>query len=299
MLESQVSRTAEFMALFRALESSRPAGQRLFYDPFAHHFLSSPLRVVANISRVGIFHALVSRYIDARWPGARISGIARTRLIDDLLNNAVHDGIQQVVLLGAGYDCRAYRIGALLHARIFEVDYPATLAAKRTKLQHLLASLPTNVSYVPIDFNHEQLAEVMADAGFDTTRHTFFIWEGVTNYLTAPAVDATLRFVHSAAPGSQIAFTYVHRGLLDGSAQFLGSEAVARLVGRAGEPWTFGIDPDEVPEYLAARGLRLLEDLGAQEYRAHYMPGQPRGYEFYRAVLAEVTIGAEATTARL
>jgi methyltransferase (TIGR00027 family) len=107
MRESQASRTAEFMALFRALESSRPAGQRLLYDPFAHHFLSPPLRAVTNIARVEIFHAMISRYIDARWPGARTSGIARTRLIDDLLNTAVHDGIWQVVPLGAGFDCRA------------------------------------------------------------------------------------------------------------------------------------------------------------------------------------------------
>src|SRR2546428_13604788 len=102
------SRTAEFMALFRRLESvRRPASARLFDDPLARAFLRPSLRAVVGLARAPVAGSVVPWFIDRRWPGARSSGIARTRLIDDLLRDAVGQGIEQVVILGAGFDCRA------------------------------------------------------------------------------------------------------------------------------------------------------------------------------------------------
>jgi len=102
----RASRTAEFMALFRALESVRhPVSARLFDDRFARGFLRPSLRAVVDVSRVPVVGRAVAAYIDRRWPGARSSGIARTRLIDDLVEEALRDGIAQLVILGAGFDC--------------------------------------------------------------------------------------------------------------------------------------------------------------------------------------------------
>jgi methyltransferase (TIGR00027 family) len=291
MIQSQASQTAEFMALFRALESARLPEKRLFEDPYAKGFLKPSLRFVVRLSRIPALGAWVPGRIDHRWPGARTSGVARTRLIDDMLIRALRDGIEQVAIMGAGFDSRAYRIPGIERARVFEIDHSDTLAAKRERLQRMLGALPAHVVFVEIDFNRQSLEEVLKAASFDSKLPTFFIWEGVTNYLTAQAVDATLRFVSSNAAGSQIVFTYVHSEVLDNPAGFDGTRTLTRTLQRLGEPWTFGLDPAELPGYLKARGLELVEDIGSVEYRKRYMGSDPRhtrGYEFYRAALARV-----------
>jgi methyltransferase (TIGR00027 family) len=227
--------------------------------------------------------------IDWRWPGARPSGVARTRLIDDALAGALRDGVHQVALLGAGFDCRAHRLSGLARARVFEVDHPQTLAVKREQLRQRLGVLPERVAFVAVDFDRQRLEDALPAAGFDATRRTFFVWEGVTNYLTERAVDTTLRFIGAAARGSLILFTYVHRGVLEDSEQFAGTRRLIRTLRRVGEEWTFGFHPSELPAYLETRGLRLMEDLGSLEYRARYLKpdsGVLNGYEFYRAALA-------------
>ena len=127
--------------------------------------------------------------------------------------------------------------------------------------------------------------------GFDPVRHTLFLWEGVTNYLSAEAVDATFRFVRTSAPGSRILFTYVHRDVLAHPAAFSGTRLMVRTLRHVGESWTFGFDPAELPAYLQQRGLLLLADVGSVEYRARYL-GQEghhlHGYAFYRVAEAEV-----------
>src|SRR5262249_6233010 len=120
---------------------------------------------------------------------------------------------------------------------------------------------------------------------------SFFVCEGVTNYLDAASVDALVRLVGHAAPSSTIAFTYVDRALLDGAREYAGQDAIMATVVRAGEPWTFGLAPGELRSYLAERGLELVEDLGAAEYRERYFGAAARamrGYEFYRAAVARV-----------
>ena len=123
------SRTAEVMALFRALETLRPPRERLFADPLAEHFLGSWGRALVIVARIPFARRLVERVVDRRWPGARTSAIARTRLIDDAVGLAMHDGAAQLVLLGAGFDSRPYRL-AVGRARIFELDQPATQKTK-------------------------------------------------------------------------------------------------------------------------------------------------------------------------
>ena len=291
MRAGQASRTAEYMALFRALESVvRPRRARLFEDPYARAFLRPSLRAVVAAAALPGAGGLLRRLLDERWPGARSSGVARTRWIDDAMREACRDVLRQVVIVGAGFDCRALRLRELAGARIFEIDHPATSAAKRRGLARCLATLPAGIRFVPGDLAKVSIDDLLDGAGFDRNTPAFFLWEGVTNYLSEAAVDATLTAIaRVAAPGSRLLFTYVHRGVIDGSASFPGTAHLAATLQRAGEPWTFGLHPAAVPEFLAARGFRLLEDLGAAEYRARYMPESPgRGYEFYRVALATV-----------
>jgi len=129
------SSTAEYMALFRALESTRPPEVRLFDDPYAVRFLRPSLRAVIRISHSRLGRALVQAAIDFLWPGARASGVARTRLIDDALVGASRDArIEQVVLLGAGFDCRANRLSLGPALEFLEVDRPDTQEVKRERL---------------------------------------------------------------------------------------------------------------------------------------------------------------------
>ena len=295
MSPTRGSRTAEFMALFRALESRRSA--RLFEDPFAYGFLGAGLRAVVRAASMALLGGAVPAFIDRRWPGARSSGVARTRLIDDAMIAALRHGVRQVVLLGAGFDARGYRLRGVERVRLFEVDHPATQTVKRARLQAALGHEPAHVRFVPVDFDRERLEDALAAAELDLATPTFFVWEGVTNYLTAAAVDGTLRVVARAAAGSRLVFTYVERRVFDadgGAAAFAGTTRLRALLRRSGEPWTFGLDPATLADYLGARGLQLIEDVGAAEYRARYWGAAARamhGYEFYHVAVANVRAG--------
>jgi O-methyltransferase involved in polyketide biosynthesis len=118
-----------------------------------------------------------------------------------------------------------------------------------------------------------------------------FLWEGVTNYLAESAVDATLRYVGTAASSSRIFFTYVDSEVLRPDSAFHGADAVRAVLRHVEEPWTFGLDPMQLPQYLSTRGLRLISDVDSTRLRAQYLGNhgsQLRGYEFYRAAVAEV-----------
>ena len=275
------------MALFRALETRRGRDARLFADPYAERFLPGGLRLAARAARLAPVREGICRYIDRRWPGARTSAVARTRAIDDLLAEALRAGLGPVVLLGAGYDTRALRLPALDGAPVFELDQPALLAAKSGRLE----AAPASLRRVEIDFARDPVIATLERAGFDPAEPACFVWEGVTNYLTPEAADTTFRAVAGTAPGTRLIFTYVHRGAIDGSVDF---EAAGRLRGKVegvGEPWTFGLLPEELEAYLGDRGLRLVSDEGADDYRRRLLGDSPRllrGYGFYRLAVAEV-----------
>jgi len=270
MREGHASRTAEQNALFRALESSRPPHRRICDDPLARHFLSWPFTLVMGIAAIPGGATFVRSYIDRRWPGVRSSVVARTRLIDDLIAAALEEAIEQLVILGAGFDSRAYRLSRLATIDTFEVDHPNTQAAKQEALRNVLPSPPKRVRFVAVDFKHNDLPSAMSEAGYRESKRTLVLWEGVTNYLTAEAVDSTLRWCSTASAGSQLLFTYVHRDILTTPSAFVGTRNLFASLEKAGERFTFGMDPNQVPDYLAGRGFSLELDIGAAEYRARY-----------------------------
>jgi methyltransferase (TIGR00027 family) len=199
----------------------------------------------------------------------------RTRVLDDVLRAFARAGGGQVVLLGAGYDCRALRLGGALGGRVtfFEVDHPATQGHKRRVLAGLDGGGADGggapVRYLPWDFEArplEALPAELAAHGHDRGAPTLTILEGVTMYLTAQAVEATVAAVRAySGPGSELAVSYFDRPLVErpGSAR-QGGWLVALMVSRVGEPFRFGWSPTELPPWLAARGfgLRWDHDLG-------------------------------------
>jgi methyltransferase (TIGR00027 family) len=290
--EGRASKTAEQNALLRAIPWTGADGRPVCEDPFARRFLRRPLSLAGAWAVVPGLGRVVPWFIDRRWPGVRSSVVARTRLIDDALARALAEQrFAQLAILGAGFDSRAYRLPGLREVAVFEVDHPATQAAKRAVLARVLAAPPGHVRFVPVDFARDDLGAALAAAGYDPRAPSFLLWEGVTNYLTAPAVDATLRWCARAAPGSRLLFTYVHRDILSRPEVFAGSRHLQASLERVGERFTFGLDPDELPAYLADRGLGLESDVPAAEYRERYFGAAARsmrGHEFYRVATARV-----------
>ena len=284
------SRTARYVALFRALETARRTG-RLFDDPYAAAFLSRRHRLVAELARVPALGGRLERYIDRRWPGLHTSAVVRTRLIDDLVSEALLEGAEQVVLLGAGYDSRAYRLPGMADRRVFEVDRPSTQAVKQRLLgTRLSADRRDHVRFVPADLIHDDLGTALLAAGYDPARDTVVVWEGVTNYLTEAAVDRTVRKLAALTPaGSRLIVTYVDRAVLDGTADDAGVARWRAAVGAGGEPWTFGFDPADLERFLADRGMTLVVDLSAADAARRYLVPLQRhepAAPFYRIAMA-------------
>ena len=157
-------------------------------------------------------------------------------------------------------------------------------------LQKAIGSIPTQVRFIGIDFNQQSIIDILSQAGFDNTRPACFVWEGVTNYLTPDGVDGVLREIGQAAVGSILVFTYVHRGVLERPELFFGAEQLMSRLHSYGEPWTFGLYPENLAGFLAARGLRPMTDLSVEEVWQHTgrAAADTRGYEFYRLAAARV-----------
>jgi methyltransferase (TIGR00027 family) len=289
------SRTAELMAVQRGLESCHSVESRLFSDPFAQEFVSGGWRLVLAAARIGVFRALLERLYDWRGgPGPRASAIARTRLIDDLIAEQAAS-VRQLVILGAGYDSRAYRLSALAGSTVFEVDHPDTQTSKQTRLARLTAAPISRVVFVPVDFERDDLARALHDAGYQPHAGSTFLWEGVTNYLSPGAVDTTLAAIRQLASlGSTLIFTYVDRAALDvGVATFPEAARWVSGVTRRGEPWTFGLEPATLASYLGNRGFTLVSDLSTAEAGERYFP--PRHRSEHASQLYHVAI---ATTSQ-
>jgi methyltransferase (TIGR00027 family) len=304
MREGHASRTAEHNTLFRALEASRPEGRRHFDEPLARAFLTWPLSLVEKLGRAPGFRAFIPWFIDRRWPGVRTSVVARTRLIDDWITRSLEEPIEQFVVLGAGFDTRAYRLKGLKgleglgDVTVFEVDHPATQAAKRQALERALGSLPGHVRFVATDFVQQGLQESMHEAGYREDARTLFLWEGTTNYLTEEAVDATLRWCARSAAEGILIFTYVHSDILTAPERFVGTERLFASLERWSERFTFGIDPGRLREFLAERCFELEDDVGAADYRVRCYGDAARrmvGHEFYRAARARVRSDARSS----
>lgn len=292
MKKGEPAGSAEAVGIFRAIESARPTGDRLFCDPYAGKLLTAGARAAVALCGVPLVGSTLLAVADRIAYGQRAFVLARTVLIDGALAVALDHGVEQVVIMGAGYDSRAYRIPGIERARVYEVDHPDTQARKRALLDRLVARTPAHVSFVSVDFNRQRLDDRMKEAGFREGGFCFVIWEGVTEYLEADAVDATLRFLaRTTAPGSEVVFTYIDLALLDGTQRFRGGTLHLAMIRRAGEPFTFGIDPSKLGAYLAERGFELLDDAAGEDLaRRCFQPHgrRDRSNDYQRIALARV-----------
>ncbi len=272
MKEGKASRTAAATSFARAFESIRSKDKRVCYDPYAKDFLGGIYSILTH----SLFPTrMIMRMLD--WYGERVNpgGFAlvavRTKYIDDYLMECIDDGIEQVVMLGAGYDARAYRIDELKRkVKVFEVDHPDTQSVKIEKVKKIFGTLPEHVIYVPVDFNIQKLDERLFESGYDKNLKTLFIWEGVTLYLTAEAVDETLGLVaNKSGKGSSIIFDYYFKSVVDGTCKE--AEKMRRCVERRGDPYTFGIEEGTIEEFLDKRGYDQVKEMTAKSLEDTYI----------------------------
>ena len=285
MRKTQASATAKGTAAMRAIESERPANERICYDPLAR-------RLTDTVSYLLV--KLFAGYGEWRTHGALTFIVCRCRYFDDYLQECLKSGIAQLVILGAGLDSRAYRDELLQGVvKTFEVDHPATQASKIGRVKKVFGEIPTNVTYVPIDFSDETLDKLLA-YGFDRSLKTLFIWEGVTYYLDAEAVDATLAWVHAnAILGSAIIFDYQYM-LAPTQAQTRRDYLYAVISRLAGERRAFGIEKGQIEDFLERRGFTHVVDANAEQLKHLYCTGSNQGRmvaEVYAIVHAEVEKG--------
>jgi methyltransferase (TIGR00027 family) len=291
MADDIVSRSALGAAFLRAMENQRRGDSRLFADPLARNLLTPGYRALFGVTAIPGMKSLLLSRADQPLPGVAGGLLGRTCYIDDALTTALADGLGQIVILGAGLDSRAYRIPGIDQAHVYEIDQPAVIDYKRERLAQILGAVPAHVTLIPLNFDLQRMDSALYSAGFQPELPAFFIWEGVSQYLIASAVDATLRFVASCATGSRIVFTYVHRGVLDPTSPLYNPDMLERLR-KLGEPWRFGLHPNQVGKYLDERGLRLVDQADAATYRRQYL--QPHGRDMVIMDI-EFTVLAEAT----
>jgi len=204
----------------------------------------------------------------------RIFIAARTRFAEDALAAAYERGARQLVVLGAGLDTYAYRGELRDRLRIWEVDHPSTQAWKRRRLADAGIALPANLTFAPVDFEHETLAEGLDAAGFDAREQAFFTWLGVVPYLTEEAVRSTLGFISSLPHGAHVVFDYADPPESLSPEMRIAHARRAARVAESGEAFRSYFESEKLRAQLMAFGFRQVEDLGLPQIAARYLPSR-------------------------
>jgi methyltransferase (TIGR00027 family) len=268
----EVSWTAEGVLALRAIGTLEPdekirnpdyLAEKFINPVFWHYSVYSPTDYATNMKVVRAYRADTYFLVNAR-----------THKIDQTLKEMAADGLEQVVVLGAGFDTRAYRFAEKMpQVRFFELDLPATLQRKKEMVKAAIGHVPDYVAYAPIDFNTETIEEALVRVGYNPAQKTFFVWEGVTMYITEEAVRGTLTFIATrSAPGSVVVFDYMMAGVAAKDWKTYPQARIsATLCALHGEPWIFGFPEPSAGPFVQKFGLDVVEDLDGKAMTEKYM----------------------------
>jgi methyltransferase (TIGR00027 family)/uncharacterized protein (TIGR02118 family) len=270
-IEEKPSQTAAYVAICRALSFRDLRAEIRGPDSLAHLFIpdeaKKSLESADSIKRGIAFSGQIFGLL-----------VARTAYFDAKFTDAIAQDIKQIVLLGAGYDTRAYRFSSLLNgATIYEMDIGSTQGRKLDILRKAAVGIPPQVRYVSINFKTENIKDVLLKNGFDVTIPSVFLWEGVTYYLTEDIFRVTLSTLKSiASKGSFVCFDY---------------QTMERESGRAAEPFQFWTSPESLAEQLSIQGISIIEQIDPQEMEKRYLSltdgtVAEKAFDVYRFVYA-------------
>ena len=267
--------TAQGVAKQRLIETIAGPDKRVINDPYADNFMMGAglMKLMGHKLNVWLAKKLA--------PGFHEHIISRTRFIDDLIEKSAIEGVEQYVILGAGYDSRAHRLELPSSLKIFEVDQPEVQDRKRTKLPKELPN-SENVTYVTVDFAHQSLSERLLNAGFDRTKSTVFTLEGVTQYISKEAFNSTMKEMSRLCQktSSIFALSFVNE-LLNKNPEdcfgrgYLNPEKKANLIKKlsakaAGEPWISFYSIEEIEGLLSENGYSIKENVTLEDLNSLY-----------------------------
>ncbi|WP_082957332.1 SAM-dependent methyltransferase [Mycolicibacter heraklionensis] len=278
MARNPVAQTAYGPMVLAAIEHHEPPGQRLVDDDLAAPFLPAGMRWLVAALRPAPLRRWLIAAMDRSGPGLWVNLTCRKRFIADRVDEAIGEHvarIQAVVILGAGLDTLAYRLARRTPIPVFEVDQPINIARKSATVRRVLGGPPLSVRLVALDFERDDVLTTLVEHGYRTAFRTFFVAEGVTQYLTESAVRRTLEGLRPAATGSRLVFTYVRRDFIDGTNLYGSPTLHRRVCAGVNKLWHFGLQPDEVADFLAEYGWRLIEQAGPEQFLQRYV--EPTG----------------------
>ena len=266
--------TAQGVAKQRLIETIAGPEKSVISDPYADKFVigSGVIKLMGHRLNVWLSSKLA--------PGFHEHLISRTRFIDDLIEKSAKEGIEQYVILGAGYDSRANRLNLTPSLKIFEVDQPEVSDIKLSKLPKDLPNLE-NITYVNIDFSYQSLSEQLLTAGFDQTKSTIITLEGVSQYITKEAVSSTIRELSLITKDARSIFflSYVDELLNKDPAACFGkgypnpskkANLIQTLSAKVGEPWISFYRDEEIESILAENGYSMKENVTLEDLNSLY-----------------------------
>ena len=266
--------TAQGVAKQRLIETIAGPEKSVINDPYADKFVigSGVIKLMGHRLNVWLSSKLA--------PGFHEHLISRTRFIDDLIEKSAKEGIEQYVILGAGYDSRANRLNLTPSLKIFEVDQPEVSDIKLSKLPKDLPNLE-NITYVNVDFSYQSLSEQLLTAGFDQTKSTIITLEGVSQYITKEAVSSTIRELSLITKDARSIFfmSYVDELLNKDPAACFGkgypnpskkANLIQTLSAKVGEPWISFYRDEEIESILAENGYSMKENVTLEDLNSLY-----------------------------
>ncbi|MCV7193445.1 SAM-dependent methyltransferase [Mycolicibacterium brumae] len=258
-----------------AVEHQLPPQHRLVDDDLAASFLPTGLRALVAATRIGWIRDGFLRSTERSAPGVWASIACRKRLIDDRVSDPTND-FDALVVLGAGFDTRAYRVARHSALPVFELDQQVNIDRKADVVRRVLGGQPESVRLLAVDLEQDDVWAALTAGGFDPRARTLFIAEGLTQYLSPAAVTTMLTRLAQAAPGSQLIFSYVRADFIDGTNRY-GADGVYRRFREKAQVWQTGFAPERLGEILEDLGWRLSEQAGPSYYRDTYI--RPTGRE--------------------
>lgn len=266
--------TAMTIAWTRWEESQKPEKERVCYDPYAVRFISPDALEWAarNPDKV----KLAREQRDHMLPGIQNSIVARVRFFDDFVESSLANGLHQLVILGAGYDTRAHRTEGLKRIRVFEVDHPDTQEIKIEMIKEIFGRLSDHVVYVPVDLTTEDLSFKLLEKGYDKSKRTLFLMEGLLYYLSPSVVDEVLSSIaRSSCKGSSILFDYFPPSLTEGTGE--AGRFLKISLEKSGTPLQFGLEGRKVETFLAQMGFSQVHNVTSEDYKRAYFHGVNEG----------------------
>jgi methyltransferase (TIGR00027 family) len=252
-----------------AIEQYYPENQRGVQDAIVERILPTGMKLFVKIMKYDFVRNWMVNSSEKSLPGIWAGMICRKRYFDDKVIE-LKDDVESIVNLGAGYDTRFMRLSGLDVLKLYEVDQPNNVRNKVKLIEERLGSLKENIKYVTVDFDHEKTLDRLVESGFDISRPTLFLMEGVTQYLTEEGFSDILKMISRTPTGSGLVFTYVLRDFIEGKTMYGWEKGYHKYV-QKDKIWLLGYNPDALSSLLSAYGMKLVEDKSFEDLAPLYV----------------------------